>query len=959
MLKFSRLCILVAFTVIGLHGKAIGQFFIWGQAPGSIRWQQINTENFQVIFPEGFEEQGGYVADVLEFAYEHGSRTLGHTPGRVSVILHNQTVVPNGFVSWAPRRIEMFTNPPQNNDSHDWIEQLAIHEFRHVVQIDKMNQGLTRVLSFIFGEQATGAIFGLFMPMWFVEGDAVAVETGLSPSGRGRLPVFEQGLRAQVLERGPFSFDKAFFGSFRDRVPSFYSLGYQMISYTRENHGAEVFDSILNRVGRMPLSLRPFSNRLRRYTGLSSDMLYHNTFQMLDSAWRAQDAKIQPSTLQILNPWHELYTEYRYPSFVNDSIIVALKTGLRKIPHVVALYPDGSESVLFFPGPVNSHGFTAGSGKVIWTESRTNARWEHLSWSEVHEFCFNTGQRRRLTHKTRFFAPSLSPGGSMIAVAGTDEYYRFSIVILNAENGEEISRLSMPGNDFLMTPAWHPDNRTLAAIALNESGKRIVLADVFEGGFQEVFDAGHVEISRPSFTYDGDILFTGAFSGLEAIYRLDRSDNSVRKLVTSRFGARHAIMHPLENILFWQEFSSSGYSIAKSDLAELLPGTPLDKVENHSVRFYETIAQQESATITRSNVPRFEREVRPFRRFPNLFNLHSWSPYFIDVGAEMLGPGLALHFQDLLSTSVITVGYQRDVQEQVGRFSVGLSYFGWFPVIGLNASTGLRRGYYRDGFSLIPFYYGENNLSLGVSLPLRFRRHEWIYGLQPSVRFEHINIEPTRQSPDFFRRNNMYSMQYRLFASRQISSVARDMRPRWAQLIDVNYRHNPIGGANMGSVFSARAAGFFPGLFRHHSLRLSLAWQRHQFATIIPGTITLGYPNLIAYPRGLVHMFYNEIGVFSADYSLPIWYPDASIPGFLYLRRFSANLFFDQASTLTLVEQTGQSPFAMYSRFFTYGLELTANMHLFRFYSPIDVGVRVTITPVGTPASELIWGINF
>jgi len=224
MLKFSRLCILVAFTVIGLHGKAIGQFFIWGQAPGSIRWQQINTENFQVIFPEGFEEQGGYVADVLEFAYEHGSRTLGHTPGRVSVILHNQTVVPNGFVSWAPRRIEMFTNPPQNNDSHDWIEQLAIHEFRHVVQIDKMNQGLTRVLSFIFGEQATGAIFGLFMPMWFVEGDAVAVETGLSPSGRGRLPVFEQGLRAQVLERGPFSFDKAFFGSFRDRVPSFYSL---------------------------------------------------------------------------------------------------------------------------------------------------------------------------------------------------------------------------------------------------------------------------------------------------------------------------------------------------------------------------------------------------------------------------------------------------------------------------------------------------------------------------------------------------------------------------------------------------------------------------------------------------------------------------------------------------------------------------------------------------------------
>lgn len=164
MLVIVRVFILAAIAVFGLPGKAIGQFFIWGQAPGSIRWQQINTEHFQVVFPEGFEEQGSYVADVLEFAYGHGSRTLGHLPRRVSVILQNQTVVPNGFVSWAPRRIEMFTNPPQNNDSHDWLEQLAIHEFRHVVQIDKLNQGLTRVLSILFGEQEQGQFLVYLCP---------------------------------------------------------------------------------------------------------------------------------------------------------------------------------------------------------------------------------------------------------------------------------------------------------------------------------------------------------------------------------------------------------------------------------------------------------------------------------------------------------------------------------------------------------------------------------------------------------------------------------------------------------------------------------------------------------------------------------------------------------------------------------------------------------------------------
>ncbi|HSV89320.1 MAG TPA: hypothetical protein VLH61_11820 [Bacteroidales bacterium] len=957
MTKKFRLLILVSLAILGLHSNAAGQFFIWGQSPGSIRWQQINTENFQVIFPEGFEYHGAYVADVLEYAYEHGSRTLGHRPRRVSVLLHNQTVVPNGFVSWAPRRIEMFTNPPQSNDSHDWLEQLAIHEFRHVVQIDKLNQGLTRVLSFIFGEQATGAIFGLFIPMWFVEGDAVAIETGLSPSGRGRLPVFEQGLRAQVLERGLFSFDKAFFGSYRDWVPSFYSLGYQMISYARENYGPGIFDSIVSRVGHMPVSLRPFSNRLRRYAGMSSDGLFQRTFLMLDSAWREQDARIQPSEFNNLNSSQPLYTEYRYPAFANDTIIVALKTGLREIPQVVALYPDGRERRLFFTGMINAHGLTAGAGKVVWSELRTNARWEHLSWSEVHEYCMETGERRRLTHKTRFFAPALSPDGSMIAVAEATDQYRFSLVILKAENGEEISRKAMPGNDFLMTPAWHPDNRTLAAVALNESGKRIVMADAFEGSFREVFDAGHVEIARPSFTRQGDLLFTGAFSGLEAIYKLSFSDNSVSKMVTSRFGARHAIMNPEADMLVWQEYSSTGYSIAKAPLNQLMPGTPLDEVDNHSVRFYNVIAEQEAALVTRSNVPRFEREVSRFRRLPNLLRLHSWSPFFLDVGTQEVGAGAALHFQDLLSTSVMTVGYQYDLNERLGRFSLNYDYFGWFPVVGLNASTGPRYGFYRRNNQISSFLYRENNLSLGLRLPLWFRRYEWIYSITPSLRLAYTNIEPTRESPGFFMTNNMYSMQYRLFVSRQIRSVARDIRPRWAHFVDLNYRHTPFGGAYMGSVFAVRASGFFPGLFRHHSLRLSAAWQRQWPGTIVPNTINLRHPNLIPYPRGLTPWFNEQTTVFSADYAFPLLYPDLSIPGFMYLQRITANMFFDQAFIDVLGDPLDP---VQYMHFNSYGIELTGNFHLLRFYSPINLGVRIImLQEIRGPDLELIWGINF
>ena len=48
---FSLLVIFLSINV------AKGQYFQTGQDPSSIRWRQINTTNFQIIFPEEFEKQ--------------------------------------------------------------------------------------------------------------------------------------------------------------------------------------------------------------------------------------------------------------------------------------------------------------------------------------------------------------------------------------------------------------------------------------------------------------------------------------------------------------------------------------------------------------------------------------------------------------------------------------------------------------------------------------------------------------------------------------------------------------------------------------------------------------------------------------------------------------------------------------------------------------------------------------
>ena len=74
-------------------------------------------------------------------------------------------------------------------------------------------------MGYALGEQAVAAVLGAYLPLWFIEGDAVAVETGLSNSGRGRVPSFSMEFRAQLAETGHYSYDKAVNGSYRKLYP--------------------------------------------------------------------------------------------------------------------------------------------------------------------------------------------------------------------------------------------------------------------------------------------------------------------------------------------------------------------------------------------------------------------------------------------------------------------------------------------------------------------------------------------------------------------------------------------------------------------------------------------------------------------------------------------------------------------------------------------------------------------
>ena len=207
---------------------------------------QKNTKKRDSILQKFWEE-----------VYKYAGRSLKHSPKKISVLVHTESAYSNGFVTWAPKRIEMYNSPNQDNYAQDWLQQLALHEFRHVVQLDKLNDGFTKMLSYILGEQAVGAVLGMFVPMWFLEGDAVTNETALTQSGRGRSPEFEQGMRAQIMDKEIYPYEKAMFGSYKDYVPNHYEMGYQLVAGARARYGADIWERALYNTGRNPLNITP------------------------------------------------------------------------------------------------------------------------------------------------------------------------------------------------------------------------------------------------------------------------------------------------------------------------------------------------------------------------------------------------------------------------------------------------------------------------------------------------------------------------------------------------------------------------------------------------------------------------------------------------------------------------------------------------------------------------------
>ena len=177
-LKINILCILIL-TLTSLNG--FSQIFDNEQNPLSVKWREINSQGFKIIYPTELEKEAQRMANTIGKIYPFVGSSLNRQKTTIPIVFQNRGILANGFVQLAPKKSQFNTTPPQQFDSQDWLNNLAIHELRHIAQYDRFTNDKSLFLS----EEIYFAYMGISMPTWFFEGDAVITETALTNSGRG------------------------------------------------------------------------------------------------------------------------------------------------------------------------------------------------------------------------------------------------------------------------------------------------------------------------------------------------------------------------------------------------------------------------------------------------------------------------------------------------------------------------------------------------------------------------------------------------------------------------------------------------------------------------------------------------------------------------------------------------------------------------------------------------------
>lgn len=950
-----------------------GQYYTTGVDRASVKWRLIETDKFQLVYPDYIEKEVIRLSRLLQEIAAKEGQNFSHKADKIPIVFHAETAKSNGYVVWAPRRSELYTTPPSKNIQYNWLTHLVTHEYRHVLQMDKLNQSTTKALGVIFGEQIVPVVLGLNIPKWFLEGDAVLAETIFSKSGRGRSGEFLQVMKAYLSQNKKwYNYDKATLGSYKDFVPGIYHLGYSLVANTCKNYGSKSWANAIEDIARKPYSIGGFGKhiptvlkrdfilknianeldsveRIHRKTSTfdidklreqwnenkhvnSIKTLYNDNLIELQARWRQERALLDTTIYKVLSPKKKYYTNYTEPHLLADGKVVAVKSGINTYEQFIII-SQGKEEHLYTPGNI-SGGVRVVGDLLFWTESVPHVRWEEVSQNTIYYLDLKTKKKKRLKSPYNLFTPSYdTTNGNVVAVSKNKDYTQ-DLMIFEIKTGKSIFKHKFKGKNII-DPVFLDDSH-VAYLFANE-GMGLEVLDIKTNEIEQYFFYPNVNVSD-FLIKQNSVVFIADFNGKNDYYKLTLSDKKLQKITETSFGGVQAVLD--KDRLIYSNYTPMGYNIVEMSMKDALMKNVVNTQYQENILVKELKKEDNiKESMATEEQPIFPVSSKPYRKSAHLINIHSWAPMAVNPSGQTVDWGVSIQSQNLLSTMFFNGGYRLKNGHKYGKAFANISYRGWFPVL----SSSFIYGKERD------LYYGEVKMSGKVdtlllserrkqmiwknriSLPLNLSRGKYYRGLIISADYKlrkdydivkdiyNSNQEIDRQKS---RQSEVFS--YTIAFSNRHKMAFRDLQTGFGQVFIGKFTHNPFDKTENYS-YSLEGTLYLPSLFNHHGLRLYGGYQYFH------GRNRLFSLDLHS-ARGINSAIGTDNYSFSADYSFPLAYPEWNLSGIAYFKRFKTNLFCDIVG----------AKFNKYSfRSMSYGVEFRSDTHFFRLPVPVNIGFRI------------------
>ena len=787
------------------------QFFTAGDDPFRSRWYSIESENYRIIYPQGLDSLARVYAREMERYRKPVGLTSGYLPGeytrgKMPVVLHAYNSVSNGSVAWAPKRMDAYTLPQiYGGEAQPWTTQLAVHESRHISQMQFGLSHAMRPFNWFFGEMWNGLTAGIYTDISLLEGDAVIAETELTRSGRGRKADFLNYYMVCFDQGDLRDYDQWRYGSQKNYTPDHYALGYLSYggmrwAYDRDDYTANYLDYV---------SRRPWLFTIRetasiQTTGKDFVKAFPSIRDSVTTVWRADAEKRRPyMEMEQITPTPSKPVDYEEILIVRDELF-AVKHGFNHNCSLVKIeLPDdgdtkegkdsddddddrfSEEFITHFGSYTGTLNHSPLNGRIYWSESVPDARWTLKYTSRIRDMRSDGKKKKNLTRKGYLYNPVPSENLPLLAAVESRPEGGSRLVLLDADNGKRKMAYNAPDSLQLVETAWIGDEIYVSGVSENGFGiYRLEREDSGAAGkayrWKEMLEPQPVQIKNfHSQHIHGDVklLFTCDRTGVNELYCLSTSDGSLHQLTSSRYGASDYQFDSTGDWLYCSSQTIKGKMIFRTPSYALF-NKVVDWRERYSWPIAEKLSEQarHRAEKLYGDTQIIEKEAeradtmtlsspRRYRKFPQMFRVHSWAPVYANIPVLMNANDLGDNIFEYVNLGATAV-----LQNQLGTFSgivgysahkdsydksrwrhsahLNLKYTGLYPVFEMNIDFNdraarqsslilreLDRGYAVQTRSQADPSVPNVTGSISAYIPFKFSSGGWSRGFTPRVTY--------------------------------------------------------------------------------------------------------------------------------------------------------------------------------------------------------------------------------